>query len=89
MNSGKVTAAISAIRRITVVHYDHLKISQISFGNGQVIPQTPEPGDIQVVQNVPERRNDENGEVLGHIHPRAREARLQQNVRPPVRYGYD
>ena len=72
-----------------MVHHDNLKISQIPFGNGQVIPQTPEPGDIQVVQNEPERRNDENGQGVRHIHPRVRETRLQQNVQPPVRYGYD
>ena len=79
----------SRVGKISVVHHDHLKISQIPFGNGQVIPQTPESGDIQVVQNVPERRNIDNGEVVGHIQPRVREARLRQNVRPPVRYGFD
>ena len=83
----------SKVGKISVVHRDHLKVSQIPFGNGQVGPQTPESGDIQVVQNVPEprpeRRNDENGEVVRHIQPRVREAHLRQNVRPPVQYGYD
>ena len=63
----------SKVGKVSVVHHDHLKVSQIPFGNGQVVPQTPESGDIQVVQNVPEprpeRRNDENGEVVKHIQP--------------------
>lgn len=73
----------SKVGKVGVVDHDHLKVSQIPFGNGQVVPQTPESGDIQVVQN------DGNGEVVRHIQPRVREARLRQNVRPPVRYGYD
>ena len=61
----------SKVGKVSVVHHDHLKVSQIPFGNGQVVPQTPESGDIQVVQNVPEprpeRRNDENGEVVSLV----------------------
>ena len=79
----------SKVGKVSVVHHDNLKISQIPIGNGQVVPQTPESGDIRAVQNEPERRNDEIGEVVRHIQPRVREARLRQNVRPPVRYGYD
>ena len=30
----------SQVGKISVVHHDHLKISQIPFRNGQVIPQT-------------------------------------------------
>ncbi len=75
--------------RISVVHHDHLKSSVIPLGDGQVVPPTPESGDIQVAQNVPERRNFDNGEVVRHMQPGVREARLRQNVRPPVRYGYD
>ena len=44
------------VGKVSVVHHDHLKVSQIPFGNGQVFPQTPESGDIQVVLNVPEPR---------------------------------
>ena len=36
-----------------------------------------------------EHCNDENGEVVRPIQPRVREARLRQNVRLPLRYGYD
>ena len=46
----------SKVGKVSVVHHDHLKVSQIPFGNLQVVPQTPESGDIQVVQNVPEPR---------------------------------
>ena len=85
--------SIRKVGKVSVVHHDHLKISHIPFGKGRVIPQTPESGDIQVVQHVPEprqeRRNDENGEVVRPIQPRVREACLRQNVRPPLRYGYD
>ena len=85
--------AYSKVGKVSVVHHDHLKVSQIPFGNGQVVPLIPESDDIQVVQNVPEPRpkrgDEENGEVARHIQPRVREALLRQNVRPPVRYGYD
>ena len=50
----------SKVGKISVVHHEHLKISQIPFRSGQVFPQTPESGDIQVVQNVPERCNEKN-----------------------------
>ena len=60
----------SKVGKVSVVHHDNLKISQIPIGNGQVVPQTPESGDIRVVQNEPERHNDEIGEVVRHIQPR-------------------
>ena len=36
----------SKVGKVSVVHHDHLKVSQIPFGNGQVVSQTPESGDI-------------------------------------------
>ena len=81
-NGSELYKIRSKVGKVSAVHHDHLKVSQIPFGNGQVVPQTPESGDIQVVQNVPEprpeRRNDENGEVVRHIQPRVREARLRK-----------
>ena len=78
----------SKVGKVSVAHHDHLKISHIPFGKGRVI-QTPEFGDIQVVQHGPEpqqeNQNDENGEVVRPIQPRVREARLRQNVWLPLR----
>lgn len=61
-----------------VVHHDQLKLSYVPFQQGEPVCPAREVGEFQVVDVAP--RQAEN--------PRARPARLRQNIRPPNRYGY-
>ena len=62
-----------------VVHDDQLKLSYVPFQPGELICPSQEKGEFQVVDVAPQQ--------VGN--PRARPARLRQNIRPSNRYGYD
>ena len=62
-----------------VVHHDQLKLSYVPFQLGELVCPSREIGEFQVVDVEPQQEGN----------PRARPARLRQNIRPPNRYGYD
>ena len=62
-----------------VVHHDQLKLSYVPFQPGELVWPSQEIGEFQVVDVAPQQ--------VGN--PRARPARLRQNIRPLNGYGYD
>ena len=76
--------------KVSIVHHDNLKLSRIPSGNGQIVPPTPESGDLEVVEPLFEAQNVGCEGTRGtNGVPRVRPARLRQNVQPPKRYGVD
>ena len=76
--------------KVSIVHHDNLKLSRIPSGNGQIVPPTPESGDLEVVEPLFEAQNVGcEGTHGANSVPRVRPARLRQNVQPPKRYGVD
>ena len=76
--------------KVSIVHHDNLKLSRIPSGNGQIVPPTPESGDLEVVEPLFEAQNVGCEGTRGtNSVPRVRLARLRQNVQPPKRYGVD
>ena len=61
------------------LHHDQLKLSYVPFQLGELVCPSREIGEFQVVDVEPQQEGN----------PRARPARLRQNIRPPNRYGYD
>ena len=59
-----------------VVHHGQLKLSYVPFQLGELVCPSREIGEFQVV--------DVESQQEGN--PRARPARLRQNIRPPNRY---
>ena len=76
--------------KVSIVHHDNLKLSRIPSGNGQIVPPTPESGDLEVVEPLFEAQNVGcEGTHGANSVPRVRPARVRQNVQPPKRYGVD
>ena len=76
--------------KVSIVHHDNLKLSRIPSGNGQIVPPTPESGDLEVVEPLFEAQNVGCKGTRGtNGVPRVKPARLRQNVQPPKRYGVD
>ena len=71
----------SKVGKQRVVHHDHLKHSYVPFREGEVVCPGREFDDFQFVECAPPTTPQDN--------PRLRPRRLRQNIRPPVRYGYN
>ena len=36
--------------KVSIVHHDNLKLSRIPSGNGQIVPPSPESGDLELIE---------------------------------------